>query len=1085
MPKTRMTGLDVSAVVAEMRGCLGMRVANIYDVNSKLYLFKLAAPDRPKVFILVESGVRLHTTSYMREKSDTPNNFCIKLRKEIRTKRLEEVRQLGVDRMVDLCFGVGEAEVHLLLELYGMGNIIMTDGQYKIMHVLRQHAPEEAHQLKVGDTYDLEQNVREHCPMSMDRLVGMIGEAAADGTISVKQMLGSTTVYGNAVLTHCLARLELRMTAKVAALVQEHGSAVELAQMLLPCLEEADRMVVEMAGVVSKGFITLKRTKQVSQDQEPQMMYDEFLPFLYCQYEQTEHLNFGSFGAAIDTFFAEIESQRIAVQKAAQQAEAQAKVNKVKAAQAKQLQQLEAVAALNERKAMLIELNHSLVDSAIQVVQSYLAQGMSWEALWELIQDEASCGNPLAVLIKKVNFAENQIVLELDDPHEDSDNEEDPVLVELDISMGAFANARGKYISRKGADAKKEKTLLATEKGIKSAEAKAEAALRKDKITAHVTSIRKVYWFEKFFWFVSSDGYLVIAGHDAQQNEVVVKRHLEPNDVYVHADLHGAASCVVKNIGTGPIPPATMEQAGAMAICRSNAWTSKVVTSAYWVYPDQVSKTAPSGEYLTTGSFMVRGKKNYLPPSRLELGFGLLFSLDEGSLARHHGEWKAYALSDREHDEPEADAMAASELNTGDFNATTESQCCEEHEKDASHSKSEEESMRPQASVVECEGGCSDEGDQLSSGLELHEHAADVDESNGVPLTSSIDGKQPDAMDCDKQEGHDLVDDSKAASEDKYGDAVLSSVDPALRHQVMKEIEANEKPQQKREGSKRMSKKERQLRKKGMSTEEIAEFLANAAIEKEAEPTEKVEKEPIIKVVEPVRGKRGQKKKLKGKYADQDDDERAIRMELLGHKPTKSAGDAKPDSEVAVAEAELPEAADGEGSAEPIWSMEDRAGWIEEDGQWRRLTPAEKRAIRDKEALEVRMLLEEEGITTLSKEEADKLSAEQVRFLTAVPTPQDTIHFAMAVCAPYTALSKYKYKVKVTPGTQKRGKATKQAMSLFTGQSDCTGREREVVRAIPDQEAIAVMVSDSKVSAPGLEKAKRNAKQNAKGKKQK
>ena len=72
-----------------------------------------------------------------------------------------------------------------------------------------------------------------------------------------------------------------------------------------------------------QGFITLKRTKQVSQDQEPQMMYDEFLPFLYCQYEQTEHLNFGSFGAAIDTFFAEIESQRIAVQKAAQQVSAQ------------------------------------------------------------------------------------------------------------------------------------------------------------------------------------------------------------------------------------------------------------------------------------------------------------------------------------------------------------------------------------------------------------------------------------------------------------------------------------------------------------------------------------------------------------------------------------------------------------------------------------------------------------------------------------------------------------------------------------------------------------------------------------------
>lgn len=31
-------------------------------------------------------------------------------------------------------------------------------------------------------------------------------------------------------------------------------------------------------------------------------------------------------------------------------------------------------------------------------------------------------------------------------------------------------------------------------------------------------------------------------------------------------------------------------------------------------HPVQVSKTAPTGEYLVTGSFMIRGRKNYLPP---------------------------------------------------------------------------------------------------------------------------------------------------------------------------------------------------------------------------------------------------------------------------------------------------------------------------------------------------------------------------------------------------------------------------------------------------------------------------------------
>ena len=61
-------------------------------------------------------------------------------------------------------------------------------------------------------------------------------------------------------------------------------------------------------------------------------------------------------------------------------------------------------------------------------------------------------------------------------------------------------------------------------------------------------------------------------------------------------------------------------EAEMMAICNSADWDSSVVTR-------QVSKTAPSGEYLTTGSFMIRGKKNYLPPSYLIYGFAVLFKV--------------------------------------------------------------------------------------------------------------------------------------------------------------------------------------------------------------------------------------------------------------------------------------------------------------------------------------------------------------------------------------------------------------------------------------------------------------------------
>lgn len=63
---------------------------------------------------------------------------------------------------------------------------------------------------------------------------------------------------------------------------------------------------------------------------------------------------------------------------------------------------------------------------------------------------------------------------------------------------------------------------------------------------------------------------------------------------------------------------------------------------------DQVSKTAPTGEYLTTGSFMVRGKKNFLPPSHLVLGLSFLFRLEDGSIERHKDERKVIAGNEDE-----------------------------------------------------------------------------------------------------------------------------------------------------------------------------------------------------------------------------------------------------------------------------------------------------------------------------------------------------------------------------------------------------------------------------------------------------
>lgn len=46
-----------------------------------------------------------------------------------------------------------------------------------------------------------------------------------------------------------------------------------------------------------------------------------------------------------------------------------------------------------------------------------------------------------------------------------------------------------------------------------------------------------------------------------------MKRYMRPGDIYVHADVHGASSVVIKNPSKEPVPPKTLNEAGIMAIC--------------------------------------------------------------------------------------------------------------------------------------------------------------------------------------------------------------------------------------------------------------------------------------------------------------------------------------------------------------------------------------------------------------------------------------------------------------------------------------------------------------------------------------
>jgi predicted ribosome quality control (RQC) complex YloA/Tae2 family protein len=137
----------------------------------------------------------------------------------------------------------------------------------------------------------------------------------------------------------------------------------------------------------------------------------------------------------------------------------------------------------------------------------------------------------------------------------------------------------------------------------------------------------KPHWFERFRWFLSSEGAVVIAGRDASSNDLVVRKNLKAGDRYVHADLHGAASVIVKHPAPGEaeVTEASLREAGQWAVVFSKAWRAGLASaSAFWVEHDQVSKAAASGEFVARGAWAIHGTKHVMRDLPTELGLGTI-----------------------------------------------------------------------------------------------------------------------------------------------------------------------------------------------------------------------------------------------------------------------------------------------------------------------------------------------------------------------------------------------------------------------------------------------------------------------------
>ncbi|PKS09176.1 hypothetical protein jhhlp_003790 [Lomentospora prolificans] len=1031
--KQRFSSLDVKAIAHELsQSLVTLRLSNVYDLSSKIMLFKFAKPDSKKQLV-VDAGFRCHLTDFSRTTAAAPSGFVARLRKFLKTRRVTSVAQVGTDRVIEFVFSDGS--YRLFLEFFAGGNVILTDHDLRILALLRiVHEGEGQEPQKIGLTYAIEQrqNYGGVPPLTRERLrdaLETIAERTAKtegsegkkrkskpGEVLRKGLATTITEIPPVLVEHVLLASEFNVDASPTEILASEA----LLDHLFDALQDARILVDESPGTATcKGYIVAKYKPGYIADAESastpakreDLIYEDFHPFRPHKFATNPSytiLTYDSFNKTVDDFYSSIEGQKLESRLNEREAMAKKKLDAAKKDQAKRLEGLQEAQILSNRKAAAIEANIERVQEAMDAVNGLLDNGMDWVDVGKLVAREQKHGNPVAEIIKlPMKLAENTITLLLGEEEEDvesdagystdssaSDSEvEDKndaktstttkLAIEINLGLSPWANAREYYDQKRSAADKAQKTAFQADRAMKSAEQKIKQDLKKglkqEKPVLHL--LRQQLWFEKFLWFVSSDGYLVLAGKDAPQSEILYKRHLRKGDIYCHADIPNAAHVIIKNNPStpdAPIPPSTLSQAGILSVSTSNAWDSKAVMAAWWVKAEQVSKTYSKGEVLPPGSFNVTGEKNYLPPAPLLLGFGVLFRVGEESKSKHTKHRIYASVGGGTEELASASEIPVSDEKVAGKNATEDTAAKEPEEAEAEvDSDNEDQDERPANNPLQSSGHGEDEAESKNTNdmetLTLEDKPADGDEQSEDENEASPDSATSD------------VELQSTVAPSTYAASTVTS----------------EKRQQ------------------------------------------------------PKRGQRGKAKKMATKYRHQDEEDRQAVATLIG----STAGRQRAEAE-AKAKAQ-------------------REAELEAQRERRRAQhQKQQQATAEHEARRQKML--EEGLDVAGPGETEDLAA--VEELVGTPLPGDEILEAVAICAPWAAMGKTKYKIKIQPGSLKKGRAVKDMIERWRYDCERKGsvdprsedvekiwpREAELIKAFRPEEVVNVVpVGKVSIMAPG------------------
>ncbi|MBL6886394.1 MAG: NFACT family protein [Candidatus Poseidonia sp.] len=642
--KKAMSGFDLRAMARELDALKGAYVKKAYMPHYEQIVLRVNPKGEDQRDLVFVRGERIYTAKRDRPMPMTPPPFAMVLRKHLRNARLTGVNQVGFDRVLAFSFDTKDGERTLFVEVFRDGNIILVDEEGIIIQPLT-HASYAGRTLKKGVAYTPPPAAMNPYSLTKEELGEILTTSDRDlvSTLGGKVNLGGT--HANAVCS--LANMEPNSPPEKA----DVQAVYDALKTLLTDLDNAEHafLILRFNDQDSERWEEKLSSMEVaSKEQWLAERAVEATPILLPQHSESPRVSFNSLCECIDIWKGAHDAhalQRREEERFEQAGPGRGQSTEVERLERRKAQQEKALAGFSTKIEKQQRLGHLIQEhwTHVETLLKQTAEAVErngWSAVKKATKDIA--------WIVGLNPAERQFTVLL--PDDEGQPKGPQVLLELDASV--HQNAQRYFEAARKQKNKTSGAVLAleeTELQLKRARKK-EDKQRASGILNRLKRSKRM-WFEQHRWAMIPGGHLLIGGKDAKGNDTVVKKHLSGDDMYLHADLHGAPSCslraatgfaleqrrpshlpvdipayrLVDKLEASSLNETKLNDAAMMALAWSRAWNSGgSYGTVYSVKPAQVSKSAQTGEFVGKGAFVIRGQRTWYKDLDLRLGIGIV-----------------------------------------------------------------------------------------------------------------------------------------------------------------------------------------------------------------------------------------------------------------------------------------------------------------------------------------------------------------------------------------------------------------------------------------------------------------------------